>query len=655
MSLNNHLQLLELTGLIQLAEEHPDLEYLFRHVLIQDAVYESLLRTDRQRLHGAVGQTLEHLYADHLSDIASLLGQHFAQARQANKAITYLLQAGDKARHSFAHEEAIRHYEESLSIALQADNFEQAARIQMKLGLAHHNAFNYRQARLAYDAGFKLWQKAGDATTKTLAAAPHPLRLAGTNPVTLDPARSRDLGSQVVIGQLFRRLITMNSEMDLLPDLAESWEISEAGQYYVFHLRDDVYWSDGVPLTAHDIAFSWRRTLDPITNAPGAAMLFDLKGAQAFHLGQLDDVDALGIHVLDETTLAVELEKPTSTFLYHLITPPTMPVPRHIVRQYGDAWATEANIVTSAAFQLERWQPHRSLTLTRNPTYSGRIGGNVARVELQLDRERPYLLEQYQADTLDVLHLHAAEVGLTREQFAGESLSTPAMMCRFLGFVVTHPPFDDIRVRQAFALAIDRERYADEMAQGMAVPATGFLPTGVPGHTAESILVYAPEQARRRLAEAGFPDGENLPPISLRVRPTQERLAAFLQSQWQDTLGVTVTLTDTETATPLYLSGWTTPFPEPNYFMTAIATVLKRLNQWQSPVYEAYLDDARQIDNLSSRIALYQKADQLLLDQLPIFPITYEPAYVLVKSWVKKYPMLANGFAWWTDVVIEPH
>ena len=178
-----------------------------------------------------------------------------------------------------------------------------------------------------------------------------------------------------MIGNLFSGLVERGYDFEMTPDVARSWQISDDGRTYVFYLRDDVYWSDGTPVTAADFVYAWRRRLDPTRPAGIAAILFDVVNARAYHQGDIADAGQLGVQAMDDRTLVVKLEEPAGYFLQLLAHGSTFPTPRHIVERWGARWTDPDNIVTNGPFLLESWQPGQSLVLKRNPLYHGRFRG----------------------------------------------------------------------------------------------------------------------------------------------------------------------------------------------------------------------------------------------------------------------------------------
>lgn len=668
MTAKQHLTYLESNGLLRPAQSHPEPEYLFRHALVQEVAYESLLLADRQKLHRQVGETLERLYADQLDELAPLLGQHFARAGEAQKAIHYLLQAGDQARALYAHREAIDSYQQVLAFLREASDHERAARTLMRLGLTYHNAFDFEQAGQAYEEGFAMWQKTEEGQSATLSLAPHPLRLAWLEPQTLDPAMSVFTFDNAIITQLFSGLVSESSEMEVVPEVAQRWEVLEAGRKYVFHLGQEMRWSDGVPLTAADFEYAWKRVLDPATESPNAHLLYDVKGAQAFHLGQISNSGHIQVFAPDEVTLVVELEEPTSYFLHLLAQSGAFPVPRHALEAHGQTWTAAEKIVTNGPFSLETWKRGELMVLSRNPAYQGRIKGNVQRVALTFLQDNTELstrlLEMYEADHLDIVGLEprAIVLGGARQQHAAEYMSSPILRTTYLGFDTSQPPFDNAQVRLAFAMALNLDKFVDLRAN---FPAKGgIVPAGMPGHSPGLRLAFQPDMAQRLLAEAGYPEGRAFPIVEgFTAEGGWKSIARNLRDQWRENLGVEVKWTImkapafhsmlNEEAPALFISGWVADYPDPDTFLRA--NPIRRFTRWQNEVYDQLVEKARRLPDQRKRMALYRQAEKILAEDAAIVPLAYSRDEWLMKPWVKKYPISATSWWLWKDVTIEPH
>jgi oligopeptide transport system substrate-binding protein len=363
------------------------------------------------------------------------------------------------------------------------------------------------------------------------------------------------------------------------------------------------------------------------------------------------------------------LEGPTGYFPHLLAHNATYPVPRHVVEAHGETWTEMGNIVTNGPFRLEAWQRSESLVLIRNPNYHGRSRGNVQRVELSLHADPSVRLEMYEANGLDILDMMffpPAELDDASQRHAGEYIPGPRLWTPYVGFDVSRPPFDDVRVRRAFAFATDRETLADVALRGHDSPATGgFIPPGMPGHSAGIGLPYDPEQARQLLAEAGYPGGRGFPPADLLARRSDESQSEYLQAQWRENLGVEIEIV-WETMEyemffgrlrreppSIFLLGWIADYPDPDSFLR-ISTFL-HWTRWQNETYDRLVEEARRIMDQGERMRLYGQAERILIEEAAILPLYYLRSHLLVKPWVKKYPTSAIKWWFWKDVIIEPH
>jgi ABC-type oligopeptide transport system substrate-binding subunit/DNA-binding SARP family transcriptional activator len=654
-----------------IVQEKADLQYDFSHDKIRAVLYHRVEPGERRRLHRRVGEALEHQFRDQTDEHVGALAYHWEQAGDATKATEYLVQAGDQARLVYAHQEATGYYRRALALQERLGETGRAARAQtlMKLGLAYHHTFDYQEARRAYAAGFELQQQAGqDRSTAPLPLppAPHPLRVRWLEPTTLDPAMSPDNHTSCLLMQLFSGLVTQRPELNIMPDVAYAWDVSEDGRRYVFYLRDDVRWSDGVPVTASDFEYAWKRALDPVTRSPSAGFLHDIEGAKAFNQGD-GNREAVGVHAADETTLVVRLEEPTGYFLQLLVRPDYFPVPRHVVETHSADWTSPAHRVTNGPFRLEAWQRGQRLVLARNPGYHGQFGGNVERVEMFPLTDWEARLQGYEEETLDVLGITffpPEQRARARQRYAEESVSYPILETSYLVLDVTRSPLDDWRVRQALALATDRGALSEEATQGATVAATGgLLPHGMPGHSPDLGLPYDPGRARRLLAEAGYPDGRGFPMLDALAFEAVKARTIHLQEQWRDNLGLEITWQTPDWATfldkfkhqrqHLLYAMWVADYPDPDNFMRVSRA--ETWPHWRHEGYERLVTEAGRVMDQAQRLKLYRQADEILVTQVPVLPLTYEREHLLIKPWVRHYPRAASRVIFWKDVILEPH
>jgi ABC-type oligopeptide transport system substrate-binding subunit/DNA-binding SARP family transcriptional activator len=644
----------------------PDPRYDFSHDKIRAVVYDAIEITRRRRLHRRVAQALERQPDERMEAQIGLLAHHWDQAEELEKAADYHVRAGDQARLVYAHQEAIEHYRWALRVWKERGKHERAARTLMKLGLTHHNAFDFVRARRAYDEGFAMWRRAAVARPAPGCRPTQVLRVRWVEPTTLDPALVGDSDTDALLAHLFSGLVDLSAELDVVPAVARAWEMSEGGRRFVFRLRKDALWSDGMRVTAGDFEYAWKRVLDPVTDSPKAAFLYDLKGARAFHQGEGARED-VGVRACDDVTLAVELESPVGYFLQLLTHVAYAPVPRHLVENHGEGWTKQRDLVANGPFRLEAWEPGQSMILVRSPTYYGPFRGNLERVEVRLGMDWSTRLEMYESGGLDVLgitYFPAGEREGARQRHAEDGVSRPRLMTCYVAFDVSRPPFDDARVRRAFAMAVDRKTLASAVLQGYVSAATGgFVPPGMPGHSPEIGLSYDPERARRLLADAGFPRGRDLPVVDALTFLAAGTRARYLEDQWRDVLGAKTRWDVRPWAEFLDKLGkdpprililmWVADYVDPDNFLRVCRA--RTWPGWRNQTYDRLVEQARRMTDQQERLRLYRQADRILVDDAPILPLTYEKDHLLVKPWVSQYPTSAMQTAFWKDAVIEPH
>jgi len=641
--------------------------YRFGHALFHRYLYNDLGEIERRLLHGEIAAILETLYTGQLDDIAVQLAMHYSESGNSDKAIEYSLRAGDIARSRYAHQEAIAHFLRAIPLLKDGGEYERAARTQMKLGLTYHLLPDFRQARRAYAEGFRLWQQAGlTRADAPRPPAPHALHVDLPGQPIFDPATTNSYHHTRVFGNIYCGLAKHSPEMNVVPDVARSWELLEDGKKYIFYLREDVQWTDGQPVTAHDFAYAWKRVLDPTVHSDVATELYDIKGARTYHQGEVSDPDLVRVEALDPYTLAVELEGPRVYFPHLAALNSTLPVPRHHVELHGDAWAKPENLVTNGPFQLVASQEDEPMTLIRNPTYHGRWTGNVERVELCMIADRDQLLSDYRTDRLDMLNLFMVPHrywATALQQFAADYFSLPSLMTHFVALDSRRPPFDDRRVRRALALAFDPELHTDLMGFNLNSPTTGgFLPPKMPGHSEDIALPFDVEKAQQTLAAAGYPGGQGLPVFET---PVAEEYAPPLKAvfdQWLNNLGIVAGVRvvaheiwyarEHDRPPHIDVNSLIANYPDPNDFLQVGATYLKL---WKNDRFEGLVREAQRTIDHESRMRMYRQADRILIEEAAIIPMSYSNVPVLIKPWLKLSQPSLGVLNRWQNLIIEPH
>jgi len=655
--LDRHLVILQRADLVREKAVRPELEYVFKHSLAQEAAYHSLLLERRRELHRRVGEALEALFADRQEQFYGLLAHHFDLAEQAERAVHYLIAAGDKARLEDALEEAARFYRRAVDRLETAGDVEGASRTWLKLALVQQAEFDFAAAHNAYERGFALGQRASRRTRRSPDEGVV-LRMSSYAPVGgLDPGRVAWHGEADLVQQLFAGLADTDTELNVVPQGARSWEVLEDGLCYRIYLRPDVWWTDGSPVTAHDYAYAWLRNLDPwvaATEFP-ACLLDDVVGARAYRLGQLRDAAQVGVRALDDRTLEVRLERPLAYFPYLLAHPITFPLPRQVVERWGEAWWQPEHVLSNGPFRLAHFEPHY-VVLEHNPLYFGEGTGNLGRVEYLAIPDETERLERFRRGDLD----WATLLLKMPDDLASCPQHSLGLDTWYL-ILSPQPPLEDLRLRRAIAMAMDRQSLAEFLG---ACPATGgLIPLGMPGHTPGLALPHDPEQARRLLAEAGYPEGHGLSP--LRVQYYMPKIGAMVAQSLREALAVEVdlhlivpaNLLDDVGGSQLLLDGWLADLPDPDNFLrhSTVLPILRKAG-WQDPELEALLESAAHTPDRARRMALYRQADRrLVVEQALLVPLTYAPVKELSQPWVRGARPNKMGYLSLKDVVVEKH
>ena len=346
-----------------------------------------------------------------------------------------------------------------------------------------------------------------------------------------------------------------------------------------------------------------------------------------------------------DNILVMQLTEPASYFLHLLSYPTFFALPHHVLEAHGEAWTEATHLVTCGPFRLETRQPGVSTMLVRNPDFCGLFRGNVAHVEVVHPTDRSSLPAMYAAGELDTLDLDGPEqVAWARQDYAGEYYHKPFYGTQYLAFQLDRPPFDDARVRQAFAHAINRNELSVIQA-GLHQPGTGgFVPPGIPGHSPGIELAYDPGLARQLLEQAGYPAGHGFPRVQFGFPEWYAERCQELAMQWQQVLDVTVDLQPVdrnaayfgsfERRFPVRFYGWAASFLDPDYFLRDGVTIL--LPGLDSPTYNRLIRAAVNSSDQGERLDLYRQADRILVTQGLMVPIFYLWRHFLSKPWLRR-------------------
>jgi len=491
------------------------------------------------------------------------------------------------------------------------------------------------------------------------------LNLYGIDPYTLDPAVSGEAASHQYVMQLYSGLVRLDDDLEPAPDIAEKWQISDNGRTYTFRLRRDVSFHDGRKVKADDFKYSWERACAPATGSRTAAMyLGDIVGVEDVLVGDSEEIS--GIRVINDYTLEVTIDAPKSYFLAKLTYPTAFVVDRANVAS-GSRWWHRPN--GTGPFTLGLWDEGNRLVLERNELYHGEKA-RVSSVAFKLLAGRPMdLYETGEIDTASVSLIYIDKVTDPAGPFSGELVIVPELSFYYIGFNATKPPFDDVNIRRAFSLAVDKEKLASLVYRYMVQPAYGILPPGMPGfNEGLSGLKYDVDRARQLIKESRYGDVSQLPPITITTSGWGGSIAQSLEAiihQWRENLGVEVKVRQLEPERFLYHLreekdemfeiGWIADYPHPQDFLEILfhSGTDTNYGEYSNPEIDALLERAGLEMDSDLSLALYQQAEQKLVDDAACIPLWFGRNYILIKPYVKGYEMNPLGFAMLNKVSIE--
>ena len=492
------------------------------------------------------------------------------------------------------------------------------------------------------------------------------LRIPIDAPVTtLDPGLNTEMNGVEIIEQLFLGLTDFDPQTYApAPELAEEWEMSPDGRTYRFAMREDVTWTDGAPVTAHDVVWAIRRNIHPDTKSPLASDLYLLRSARAIHSGELKDVSQIGVRAIDDFTVEFTLEHPAAYFPSVVGLSAFRPLPRHVIEQYGRRWIKPEYIQTNGSYHLVAWKKGMVLILRKNEHYYNAAEVSIPEVRYYIIPDPSVGLAMYQSDELDILgssYLAFPADDLSRikvHPVLSEQYSRQPKFCTaFYFFMTQFAPVDNPLVRKAISAAIDRPRIIDLVLRGDERPAATMVPPGMVGSAAPSTSIgieFDPQQARAWLAEAGYPDGKGLPELNLicGTSPIGIKIARALQASLRYYLQIQINYYprfDQKHAPHLFYAADCTSYPDANSVLGNFhpANPASRLNWDQSALAQEYarlLETARSTLDTEERAEAFARAEQILTEEDAFFaPVYFPTAHCLVKPRVKDWYHIAIG------------
>ncbi len=488
------------------------------------------------------------------------------------------------------------------------------------------------------------------------------LTLYGSEPVTLDPALCADATSASYVVEIFSGLVTLNRELEVIPDIAQSWETSPDGRTYTFHLRHGVRFHNGKELTAGDLKYSLERAADPATHSPVAEVyLGDIVGVKEKLRGEADEVE--GVRVKDEKTLEITIDAPKAYFLAKLTHPVAFALDQENVAS-GQNWTENPN--GTGPFKLAQWQEEQRIVLERNENFHRGVA-KLNRVTFLLTGN-PMMM--YERDELDIVSVSTANIERVLDPtnpLHDELVIAPQLSTSYIGFNASMPPFDDVEVRQAFCHAVDKDKIIEILMKDLVSPAAGILPPGMPGYDEElEGLGYDLERATELLATSSY--GEELPTVVFSVVGSGgyvSPIAVAIAWMWHENLGVEVEIEGLEWQTFLeelreqsfqvFQVGWVADYPDPENFLDVLFHSQSAENHtaYGNPHVDQLLEAARQEGDFDARMGIYQEVERTIVDDAPWLPLWFDRSYLLVKPYVKGAVATPMVIPYLKDIWIE--
>ena len=489
----------------------------------------------------------------------------------------------------------------------------------------------------------------------------------GAEPEGLDPHIVTGVPEHHILTALFQGLVGMDAgDLSPLPGVAERWDVSDDGLVYTFHIRETAKWSNGETLTAQDFLYAWQRILSPNIASEYGYMLYPMKNAREFSEGTVTDFSEVGAKALDAQTIQVTLNNRTPYFLQLHIHYSWFPVHQATIEQFGamdergTAWTRSDNIVTNGPFKLTRWEPNNVIETRKNEHYwdhdAMKLDGvNFYPVPNEQTEER-----MFRAGELHLTeNVHISRVAVYQKENPQLIRTEPWIGSYFYRVNTKRKPFDDERVRRALAMAVDRVAITTHILKGGETAGATLTPPNVNGYTTESAIPYDLDGAKQLLAEAGYPEGKGFPKFSVLYNTSEKHkiIAESVQQMWKKDLGIDVALvnqdwkvylTSTSNTSMDYdiaRAGWIGDFVDPINFLECFTTDNgNNRTGWSSSDYDSYIQESSTVQTQEERYALFQKAEAILAEEVPLIPIFHYTRPFLIAPEVKNYESNLLGY-----------
>ncbi|WP_245850919.1 peptide ABC transporter substrate-binding protein [Paenibacillus herberti] len=491
-----------------------------------------------------------------------------------------------------------------------------------------------------------------------------------SEPPTLDPSLMQDNVSGTIADGIFEGLTKTDKTGETVPGMAESWTVSEDSKTYTFKIRKDSKWSTGNPVTAHDFEYSWKRTLDPkaATPAPYAYQLHYIEGAKEYNTGK-GSIDKVGVKALDDYTLEVKLKNPTSYFLSLVNFYTYYPVDKVAVEK-DPKWAAEAaSFSSNGPFKLSAWQHSASVEIVKNENYYGTADVKLDKVKFEMMGDSNTELSSYTTGALDWAGkptgtIPAPQVDKFRKDKNPELQIENTASTYFYIFNQSKKPFNNVKVRKALSISIDRKLLVDKVVLGGQTPAFGFVPPTIKGQeksfreeTQQTYFEENVEEAKKLLAEGLKEEGMSAFPATTLIYNTSDshaKIATAVTEMWKTNLGIDVKTevqewkvflqNRTSLNYDISRAGWGADYNDAMTFLDLYITGSGNNDLgYKNPAYDKLIEDAYVTADQAERSKLLAQAEKMLMDESVVMPVYYDTAASLVKPYVKDTFITYNG------------
>lgn len=485
-----------------------------------------------------------------------------------------------------------------------------------------------------------------------------------TDPTTLDHHKTSTVAEGNLMRDLYEGLVVQNAKAEIVPGVAESWEVSDDGLTYTFKLRENAKWSNGDPVKASDFVFAYQRIQDPATAAPYANMLYPIVNAEEINTGG-GAIDSLGATAVDDRTLEIKLQSPTPYFLELLTHQTGHPLHQASVEEHGDQFTQPGNMVTNGAYMLESFTPNDMIVMRKNPHFHDAANVAIDVVNYIPFEDRATCLRRFEAEEVQSCSdIPAEQMDYMRENLAEEMRIAPYLGTYYLPVKVKKEKLSDPRVRQAISMVIDREFLAEEIWQETMLPGWSIVPPGIGNYGDPVYLEYKDQDlldredaAKALLEEAGVAEGDLT--LELRYNTSENNKNTMTAiADMVKALGIESTIVEMEgTGYFDYMkqdgdfditrAGWIGDYSDPQNFLFLFESDNLGFNypRWENAEYDALMEKAGTTGDLDERAAILRQAEEIFLNEVPAIPILYYSSRALVST----------KLAGWEDNVMNVH